>query len=283
MADRPILFSGSMVRALLDGRKTQTRRLLTANNLRIWTGGLDFGGQHVRPDASMFAAAMNNPRGFRFIENTLAWVTDPAPHQVGAVMAQWQGRLSIATGDRLWVRETVIGEELSDGLDGVRYVADNAFIQIGNTPNAAAKWVDLHAYGWPGGCPELRGKTVPSIHMPRWASRLTLIATDVRVERLHYISEEDALAEGVPTDNDYAGSFEKEYCRKCGGSSVHGSFGEGYGVIEVDCSECETPALRYRNLWDHINGPGAWEANPWVVAYTFRVIKANIDHIGETQ
>lgn len=283
MDDRPILFSGSMVRALLDGRKTQTRRLLTTNNLRIWTGGLDFGGKHVRPDATMFAAAMNNARDFRFIENTLAWVTGPAPHQVGAIMAQWQGKLAIAVGDRLWVRETVIGEELSDGLDGVRYVADNAFIQIGNTPNVAAKWVDLHAYGWPGGCPELRGKTVPSIHMPRWASRLTLIVEGVKVERLQDCSEEDALAEGVPDDWNYMGSGDKEFCDNCKGFGVHAALGEGYGVIEVDCSECATPVLRYRNLWDHINGPGAWDANPWVVAYTFRVIKANIDRIGETQ
>lgn len=115
--------------------------------------------------------------------------------------------------------------------------------------------------------------------MPKKHSRLTLIVTDVRVERLQAISEADALAEGVPADDDYAGSFAKEYCDRCGGSGVHGAFGEGYGVIEVDCAECETPKLRYRNLWNHINGPGAWEANQWVVAISFTVHGGNINEI----
>lgn len=112
--------------------------------------------------------------------------------------------------------------------------------------------------------------------MFRKHSRLTLYVTDVRVERLHDISGEDARAEGVPSDEDYVGSFDREYCHHCGGSGMHGALGAGYGVTEVECAQCETPKLRYRNLWNHINGPGAWDANPWVAAYTFVPVLGNI-------
>lgn len=95
---------------------------------------------------------------------------------------------------------------------------------------------------------------LPQNLAPRALSRLTLYVTDVRVQRLQDISEEDALAEGVECDSDGY---------------------RDYLMPHTQC--CVTPADSYRSLWDAINGPGAWEANPWVVAYRFVPRLGNID------
>lgn len=236
MTDHPTLFSGAMVRANNDGRKTQTRRLLTPKNLRIWTGGLDYGGKFVKTDASTFAAAMNNARDFRFVGHTLSWVTDPASHQRTAVMAQWQGKLSIAIGDRLWVRESwrALLEADKAAPSELR-------------PHAP---ITYEANGSP-----FEGRLRASMHMPRWASRTTLIVEAIRIERLQDISEADAKAEGLewiaPT----------------------------FGVSGIASTWNSDPVASYAALWNHINGSGAWEENPWVIAYTYRVIRRNIDQI----
>jgi hypothetical protein len=97
--------------------------------------------------------------------------------------------------------------------------------------------------------------------MPRWASRLTLIVTGVKVERLQAISNEDAIHEGiVEDDGDVPGIF---YCP--GGAK--------YGVKRHGAS----PSEAFRYLWEAINGPEAWGENPWVVAVTFTVHQCNID------
>jgi len=98
--------------------------------------------------------------------------------------------------------------------------------------------------------------------MPRWASRLTLHVTDVRVQRLQDISEVDAVAEGVApflTSGAYV-------------SPENTGNGQRVGYSAYDL---------YRDLWDSINGAGSWEANPWVAAYTFTVEHANIDQARE--
>jgi hypothetical protein len=88
----------------------------------------------------------------------------------------------------------------------------------------------------------------PGIHMPRWASRLTLRITDVRVQRLQEISEEDAIAEGAPW-------------AACG-APQEGSHKAGFA-----------------QLWESINGAGAWSKNPWVWCVSFEVIRANVDSV----
>jgi hypothetical protein len=193
MTDRPILFSAPMVRALLAGTKTQTRR--------AW---------REQPPAGV----------------NIGWVPGQSTTPYGKA------------GDRLWVRETCRGEELPDGLDGVRYLADNAFRPIENTEAAVDPWMKLHHYRG------LRAATVPGIHMPRWACRITLEITGVRVERLADISEADAQAEGcvlecmTPTGDDT-------------GSAIHGPGG-------------------FHALWSSINGTESWDANPWVWVVEFR-------------
>lgn len=137
-------------------------------------------------------------------------------------------------GDRLWVRETCRAEELKSGLDGVRYLADNAFIVIENSQEASDRWFDLFSYGGK------RGAGVPSIHMPRWASRITLEVTGVRVERLQEISHQDAIAEGVT------------------------------GSTEMREQKLTVPHHLFADLWESINGPGSWEKNPFVWVLEFK-------------
>jgi hypothetical protein len=226
MTERPILFSAPMVRAILEGTKTQTRRV-------------------VKPckDAGI---------GCELAPNELA----------GEVNAGDFLNALCQPGDRLWVRETSRAHELTDkeaeadtfgvierlglevppcGLDGVVYAADNAFREIENSYDASMRWAKMHAYRG------AQGATVPAIHMPRWASRITLEVTGVRVERLQGISEADAIAEGVEQSPD--GKFPNYLSPS------------GYAGNSVSS---------YRTLWESINGPGSWAANPWVWVVEFK-------------
>ena len=103
----------------------------------------------------------------------------------------------------------------------------------------------------------------PSIHMPRWASRLTLVVTDVRVQRVREISEADAQAEGAK-----AGDWPDRPDCNCN---------------DDDCMACgQYPALHtpaFRHIWNTIHGPDAWARNDWVAALTFTVHRCNIDHM----
>lgn len=147
-------------------------------------------------------------------------------------------------GERLWVRETCRAAELDGGLDGVRYSADGAFRAIDDSSEAAGRWLDLYAYRGQ------TGATVPAIHMPRWASRITLEITGVRAERLQSISEADARDEGVTIAD-------------------HHMRGYSSGVFRP-------PSIRaFHDLWDSLNaarGHG-WDANPWVWVVEFRRIE----------
>jgi len=229
MADRPILFSAPMVRALLAGTKTQTRRAM-----------------NPQPELQ--------GNGLYHVHNRTGGVVNVAEADVGAYAVDY---LRIALGDRLYVRESCCGfERPEDGLDGIKYAADDAFIGIDNTPAAAMKWLDVFTYRAGEGLP------VPSIHMPRWASRITLAVTDVRVERLQDITEADALAEGiVPVEH------------RPGGTVRYSGVGAKFGLSQ------HTARLAYAHLWDSINGEDAWAENPWVAAYTFTVQMGNIDQL----
>ena len=191
MTDRPIIFSAPMVRALLDGRKTQTRRVLKPQP-NMLNGG--------RP--------LNDGRGSYSVEGG------------------WK-RIPYAPGDRLWVREAFTEVPMI----GPRYYATN----------------DIPA----------SFKKVSPIHMPRWASRLTLIVTDVRVQRLQEISDDDARAEGVLPDG-----F------------------EGYRGHEGTIGY-PTAIWAFRHILNSIHGPDAWDANPWVAAISFTVHRCNIDTMEE--
>jgi hypothetical protein len=149
-------------------------------------------------------------------------------------------------GDLLWVRET-----WSANYPEVGYKADTSAAYFGDGPHRGAL---LRMYD------RQLGEWRPSIHMPRWASRLTLRVTEVRVERLQDISWSDAIAEGV--------------WKTVGG---YWSYGDEFNP------SYETPMGAFQGLWESINGPDSWDANPWVWAITFEVIRQNIDSYKATQ
>ncbi len=219
MVDRPIIFSGAMIRALIEGRKSQTRRLAWKPLRLVGDGGFGRVGPMQKP-------------------------------------SPWQ---RVQPGDRLWVRENWRAAARCD---------DERPLSIGAVEYDASERQ----------FPEMpAGKLRPSIHMPRWASRLTLTVTAVKVERLQNISEADAIAEGVEPPETERECHDWSICQKCGGTGTHGALGEHMGVIEVDCSECDTACRRFRNLWNGLHGPEAWDANPEVVAISFTVERRNID------
>lgn len=239
MADRPIIFSAPMIRALLAGRKTQTRRCLTPRALLAEPSRF----QKVAKDKATGRAVWEAWDG-SFPCNAFRAGVDCSTPIVSTVNV----------GDRLWVRESCRAEERSDGCDGIRYVADSDWRMIENSAEAANAWVALNHYRSTDE-KEPRGEVVPSIHMPRWASRITLIVEDVRIERLCRISVQDCYAEGIDRP---AGPFM--------GSDVCGR---------------DNARNHYRALWNslHDEAGDTWADNPWIVAATFSVVPGNIDKL----
>lgn len=223
MTDRPILQTAAEVRAALDGRKTQARVILKPQP----------GGIEQRP-----LGFVGSPARFVFTE----------VHPGGANWTHY-AKIPYAPGDRLWVRETWRPHYLGDGvwnLD-VSYPADGERRTICDGEFGDKDW------NWPKAAD--RGNVTP-LHMPRWASRLTLTVTDVRVQRLQEISEADCYAEGIE------------------------NIGQGCGFVHLpEALTYSTARGCYHTLWNSLHGPGAWGANPWVVAITFDVTRANIDAV----
>lgn len=217
MTDRPILFSREMVRALLAGRKTQTRRILTP-----------------QPSNS------NKFHGFVGVGETRAvFGSSDYPHREPETI-----KIRINVGDRLWVRETWFAAR-SLNQTPPREITQDADIEYDATKRSYAEI-------------GLVGKLRPSMFMPRWASRITLIVKDVKIERLQDISGSDAIAEGAQITDE---------------RTMMGP------MVRIAAGTYLSPVAWYHRLWDDINGPGAWDANPWVVAYTFVTIHANIDKV----
>ena len=204
--ERPILFSGPMVRAILDNGKTQTRRV-------------------VKPQSAILTDQMARALGVQ-----------PPARENQAVISCPYG----APGDRLWVRETwaafttptyEYGE--ADLIEGPVIQEEAAVVYRADGKSMPERWR-------------------PSIFMPRWASRILLEITDVRVERLQDISEDDARAEGITEL-----------------SLQEGEPGAWWTAAPDRCLHSRTPTGAYRRLWQSINGDGSWDANPlvWVVSF----------------
>jgi hypothetical protein len=232
MTTRPILFSGDMVRAILAGSKTQTRRKL---KFQDW-------------DDAIIKSFPRQKADVPFSVGDVLWVRETWARTTNtAGQPNWPARPHIALPPDL-VKRSVI------------WAADGDW-----------EWCDDDGFR--------SGKSYwkPSIHMSREFSRLTLCVTDVRVERLQAISEADAIAEGVEAVESERDEHDWSICPKCGGTGLHGALGNALGYMEVDCQECNTHKKRFSHLWNHINGDGAWEANPFVVAISFTVHKCNVD------
>jgi len=227
MNDKPILFNTDMVCALLDGRKTQTRRIVKPQPEHRENESLpgEFG---------TFFHGWNLDHPAMSIKDILQYCPYGKP------------------GDLLWVRESAINHSIlkahgSKRYMDVKYVADESVTRDVRYPSRLARPILDHKM--PNGC-------------YREASRLTLRITNVRVERVQDISEENARAEGA----------------------------ESYDVSTLSDDEIfllDAPVLNrstpYKNgfsmLWDSVNGPDAWDRNDWVWVIEFEVIKQNVDEI----
>lgn len=217
MKEHPILFSGPMVRAILEGRKTQTRRVCMGGEpAKVYTF------DQFRTDGF--------PRATFRLTGKPPMIPAPWRGSGKKMRALWIPTCGVrciygVPGDRLWVRETFFHliDPYTNKVHGTAYGRDEELVR--RQP----------ALYWAGGI-----KWKPSIHMPRWASRLTLEVVGVRVERLQEISEADAKAEGVLLDG-----AEPATCR--------------YGVP-------------YRKLWDELNAERGfgWAQNPWVWVIEFK-------------
>ncbi|GGC70410.1 hypothetical protein [Chelatococcus reniformis] len=234
MTDIPILFSAPMVRAMLDGRKTQTRRLLGSSPDIFYVDG------EPAPVTVVHVDGERLPR-----------------IAIGRVLTKHE--LRFAVGMRLWVREAWRLPATCDEYSPVRFVAGLAERGCHGPSGFVRFEADArNAWGEPYGLEVPMGRLRASMHLPRSLTRLTLVVTDVRVQRLQDISEADAIAEGLtrlPATGRWVVNRGDQY----------------FGGASFD------PRVTYAELWDSINGPGSWASNPWVVAISFAVHRCNID------
>ena len=228
--ERPIIFSAPMVRALLSGEKTQTRRAMK-----------------LKPHQQIEERDDGAPRPWMYDNERDADVWLACPYG--------------QPGDRLWVRETF--QYRGASYDG-HGIDESEWFRCYGAGGAADNWDPDYPHGWwptphmnvkkLDAADEQEGegvtgwvtKRIPGIHMPRWASRITLEVTSVRVERLNDISESDCWAEGIEEvmyDFDDAAQIDMPNRLGC-------------------CIEDAKPL--YALLWEQINGKGSWDANPWV-------------------
>lgn len=223
MKERQILFSAPMVRAILAGTKTQTRRVVKPQPPITTTG------------VSTWHHPDDDTKGAHF----WSWGPDPKKPVLDYIQPDWALPCPYGqTGDRLWVRESFCPIYPQDphynGGWPIEYDYQATYKhgdRLGDLIGVKKKWT-------------------PSIHMPRRASRITLEVTGVRMERLQDISIEDCKSEGAWGPDE----------------SIVGKVAKHFGIDILAAN----PYLAYRMIWESINGPGSWEANPWVWVVEFK-------------
>jgi hypothetical protein len=215
ITERPMLFSGAMVRGILDEIKDQTRRVVKLPKEKglefRWEGAWKDGGA-----SSLFGSGEYLHVPFRsLVDGEDGW-------KRGTSLRHFcpYGKI----GDRIWVKETFAPNGVGHHLARMVKAPEQPKVYYRATHEGHAAW------NWK-----------PSIFMPRWASRITLEITSIRVERLQEISEEDAVAEGCCVK---LNGHDDDFARNC-----------------------------YRKLWETINGKGSWDLNPWVWVVGFRKVE----------
>lgn len=238
MKERGMIFNGEMVRAILDGRKTQTRRIMKAQPSEDFTPM----NMALETDykARWYTPGVVDKDGY----------LQPASKKVFGVSNENEGYSCPfgAVGDRIWVRETFQGPLVHEEL----FEEYSAYPEKFETP-------EYCEYAADGGVrPEycdlddnLRHGWRPSIHMPRWASRILLEITNVRVERLNSMHDVDAMREGI------------QNLTTC----LHSDFGIP-GVVNA-----QHPVRAFQLLWESIYGIDSWHANPWVWVIEFKRVE----------
>ncbi|EMR3149118.1 TPA: hypothetical protein L7182_002641 [Klebsiella pneumoniae] len=206
ITERGMIFNGEMVRALLDGRKTQTRRIVKGTD-----GAVKFCKEWNINGEEVFVVL--GEKDHTGMNPVLGVISCP----FGAV------------GDRIWVREAFRVHSRATDVATLVYKASER-----NSWTEQTRRVPVAVCNKPA-TPE---KWTPSLHMPRWASRILLEITGVRVERLRSMSQDDARAEGVIAAS---------------------------GPMEA--------GLAFRELWDSIYGEESWKANPWVWVIEFKRVE----------
>ncbi len=235
MKERPILFSTPMVQAILDDLKTQTRRVVKCNR-RMKFQSLS---HPVLSNENLKAHFYNG-----FFECTTT------PEQEHQYVKFPYGK----PGDILWVRETFTQFSPDHIYDNQEFA-----YKANSSLESEELRLDFIQRGYPY-------QWKPSIHMPKSAARIWLEITDVRVQRLRDINDEDAKAEGIAR---YVDRFDNRERFKDYQS-------DAYGHPHHDYRSVAFPITSFATLWDSINGEGKnWSANPWVWAITFKVISTN--------
>lgn len=282
MKERPILMRGEMVRATLNGLKTQTRRIVIPRSKP------SIKPLEMEPWYSNDEQLFHYDKQFELIDGRVYCRKNGLPVWIGKHPSYTTGEKFFTcpyggVGDRLWVRETWrVGAWNEDQSICVDYRADadsSSWLTVPDNEEFDRLWIQStedaikaglcpdegNEYHWKKGEAPTRWR--PSIHMPRWAARLILEIADVRCERLQDISEEDALAEGVRRDT-HPG-FEdtiiyQNYSR------------EDWNV------PCHTAVDSFRTLWESINSKRghSWNANPWVWVVEFGRIEKQSGRVG---
>lgn len=215
--ERPILFSGPMVNAILEGKKTQTRRI-------------------VKPQPGKLELPPDKPNALNCSYAAFVWNERERPPENIHIHCPFG-----SPGDRLWVRETF---RLFNFEPHQHDDMGECEIDYRATPNKTLEAIADEAFTEFG----QKSPWKPSIFMPRWASRIDLEITGVRVERLNDISEKDAEAEGAPMAHYLVDD------------QPTGSYDEGFA-----------------QLWESINGEGSWAENPWVWVVEFKRVQLPIN------
>ncbi|HFD7189351.1 TPA: hypothetical protein ACF5TK_000880 [Klebsiella pneumoniae] len=228
MKERGMIFNSEMVRAILDGRKTQTRRIMAP-----------------QPADDIERGIFPNPE-------VIGWKSS-LRHKHGSTTAHFcpYGK----PGDRIWVREAFRVHSRATDVATLVYKASvrNSWteqtlrvpVAVCNKPATPEKWT-------------------PSLHMPRWASRILLEITDVRVERLNTISPEDAESEGLECTN-FTGFGDEPGLPSYPEPDVY------FDPLKKQWKEY--PPEAFAGLWESIYGEGSWQANPWVWVIEFKRVE----------
>ena len=244
-----MIFNQQMVQALVDGRKTVTRR-----PVEPWRLPVECNFQDERYPESKYMSTANNHNRWGF------GVFGDTPE---AAMENYNGEYSSCApynqGDLIWVRETFQAyvDDENEYLDAdfktgkgvtVSYPATDELVEI----------TDIET-----GHSSLRKK--PSIHMPRWASRLTLRVTDVRCERIQRTTDCSAIKEGLFKQEHHFSSMDYPF------DNV------GYKTSKSSTFICSCPVIAFKDIWDSIYSN--WDENPWVWVIEFEVIRKNVDEV----